>query len=161
MPTSKDLTATQNSVPPRRQNAHFSQTDPALSKDILFWPTPQSKGLLTRWNLFVIIHSGQLTHPNEKNIRLTLTNFSSQQIRSLLGFSPGQGNKEGGMRYTQWCFKKHNVQCRGKSFDAIFGFTHQSASTESLFISPFVLPCNRQFPNDDSALHWDNRQNFA
>lgn len=50
-----------------------------------------------------------------KKIRLTLTTFSSQQIDSLLWFSPGQGNKEGGMRYTQWCFKKHNVQCRGKA----------------------------------------------
>ena len=35
---------------------------------------------------------------------------------------------------------------RQDSCDAIFGFTHQSASTESLFISLFVLPCNRQFP---------------
>lgn len=47
VPTSKDLPATQNSIPPRRQNAHFPQKDSALSKDVLFWPTPQSKGLLT------------------------------------------------------------------------------------------------------------------
>lgn len=56
-----------------------------LGKDILLADSTEQR-LVNTLKFICEDYSGQLTHPNE-NIRLTLTNFSSQQISPLLGFS--------------------------------------------------------------------------
>lgn len=112
-----------------------------LSANTLFWLTPESKGLLTRWHVFALIPSRQLPHPKEKSQAEPSSSFQ-QQMSSLLWFSsqPREGWRWNEIHAVVF-FKNTRCNAEAMHFWCYVGL-RPSVSWYSILTSPVLFPCD-------------------